>query len=113
MIGLRHPLWPLFCRLPAAGGVGLRSPSVRRRAGRDLGGESVTARSYDPAPVLALFDSELSEGAVAVQLGVSGSVVGRWRRGDRGISDRMADRVATRLGRHPCELWPEWFGGAA
>jgi len=25
----------------------------------------------------------------------------------------LADRVAVALGRHPCELWPEWFEGRA
>jgi lambda repressor-like predicted transcriptional regulator len=31
----------------------------------------------------------------------------RWVRSD------TADRMAVALGRHPCELWPEWFGHAS
>ncbi|MGH9151345.1 MAG: hypothetical protein ACRD03_02840 [Acidimicrobiales bacterium] len=51
--------------------------------------------------------------AVAVHLGVDPGTVGKWRRGERLLNERMADRVATRLGAHPCQLWPDWFEGAA
>ena len=25
------------------------------------------------------------------------------------LSESIADRLAVALGRHPCEIWPDWF----
>lgn len=30
----------------------------------------------------------------------------------RGLSDRQADRYATRVGMHPASIWPEWWEAA-
>ena len=38
--------------------------------------------------------------------GVSHEVVAKWR--ERGLSERQADEIATRLERHPCELWLDY-----
>lgn len=32
-----------------------------------------------------------------------------WRWEKTGIPESTADRIATRLGVHPCEVWPGWF----
>lgn len=29
-----------------------------------------------------------------------------------GLTDRQADRFATRIGMHPASIWPEWWDGA-
>lgn len=31
---------------------------------------------------------------------------------DRGLTDRLADRFATRAGFHPSQLWPTWWADA-
>lgn len=46
---------------------------------------------------------------VAGLLGVEDRQVYRWRL--YGLSERQADRLCTRIGRHPSELWPEWWAG--
>jgi len=30
-------------------------------------------------------------------------------RSDGSMTEHLADRVATRLGLHPCRIWPDWF----
>lgn len=30
----------------------------------------------------------------------------------RGLSDRQADRYATRIGQHPASIWPQWWDNA-
>lgn len=42
--------------------------------------------------------------------GVTGQVVQAWR--VRGLSLDQSDRVACALGRHPCEVWPDWSAAA-
>lgn len=46
--------------------------------------------------------------AASVVLRVDRSTLHRLLRRDRLRSD-AADRIAVALGRHPSELWPEWF----
>lgn len=52
---------------------------------------------------------ELDDVAMAVILNVNSDSLGRWRR--RGwVAEDRADHVATMLGRHPADLWPdEWL----
>lgn len=44
--------------------------------------------------------------AVAEVLGVTARTVWRWRQ--TGLMHSTADEVATRLGLHPLEVWPDW-----
>jgi len=44
--------------------------------------------------------------AVAELLGVTDRTVWRWRQ--TGLMRSTADEVATRLGLHPLEVWPDW-----
>lgn len=76
--------------------------------------------TYSVEPVLAIVrrrwrpadeQSEHHAGDVAKMsevLGVTESTVRRWLN-DGSIKSVAADNVATRLGLHPCHLWPEWF----
>lgn len=43
-------------------------------------------------------------------LGVSAGFLSQIEGG--GLPDRTADRVAIRLGLHPCMIWPDWFDAA-
>jgi len=58
------------------------------------------------ARVIADCDGNLTAASVALQ--VDRSTLHRLQRRDRLRSD-AADRIAVTLGRHPSELWPEWF----
>lgn len=58
------------------------------------------------ALVVADCDGNLTAASAALQ--VDRSTLHRLRSRDRLRSD-AADRIAVVLGRHPSELWPEWF----
>lgn len=59
---------------------------------------------YPFAPVDAhRGDTELS--VLADKIGVSLGAVQRWR--ERGMEEHNADKIATALGLHPWQLWPE------
>ena len=53
-------------------------------------------------------DCDGSLSAASVALGVDRSTLHRLLSRDRLRSD-AADRIAVTLGRHPRELWPDWF----
>lgn len=48
---------------------------------------------------------------IAEILGVADRTISRWTNGQR-ISETVADRVAIKLGTHPCLIWPEWWANA-
>jgi lambda repressor-like predicted transcriptional regulator len=58
------------------------------------------------ARVIADCDGNLTAASVTLQ--VNRSTLHRLLSRDRLRSD-AADRIAVALGRHPSELWPEWF----
>ena len=58
------------------------------------------------ARVVADCDGSLSDASVALR--VDRSTLHRLLSRDRLRSD-AADRIAVTLGRHPSELWPDWF----
>lgn len=59
---------------------------------------------YSFAPIDAhRGDTELS--VLADKIGVAHGTVQKWR--ERGMEEHNADRVATALGLHPWQLWPE------
>ena len=58
------------------------------------------------ARVVEDFDGNLSAASVALR--VDRSTLHRLLSRDRLRSD-AADRIAVTLGRHPSELWPDWF----
>lgn len=62
----------------------------------------VTVR-YPIEPLAALMG--LSPGQALAQLGCSGSTAKEYR--TIGVSERVADRLATTAGFHPSEVWPE------
>lgn len=44
---------------------------------------------------------------LARALGVDRAQVARWR--SDGVPIESADRIAVAVGRHPAEVWPEWY----
>ena len=53
-------------------------------------------------------DTEIS--VIAAKIGVAHGTVQKWR--ERGMDEENADRVATALGLHPWQLWPEMLAVA-
>jgi len=76
------------------------------RAANDTNGIRVpdAAHRY---PLQPLADAMgLSLAAACRALGVSGSTMQDYRH--RGLTERVADRLAVRAGFHPAEVWPDW-----
>lgn len=48
-----------------------------------------------------------SNAALARMLGVGNRSVTRWQHDGLGVD--TADVLAVRLGRHPAEVWPDWY----
>lgn len=61
-------------------------------------------RRYDIEPLAAAMG--LSLNAACVRLGVTGSRQKDYR--TRGVTERVADRLATEAGFHPANIWPDW-----
>ena len=71
------------------------------------------ARSFPTTPVAALLrrmclEQRIPMAELADRVGLSFRTV-RHCLEERMMRESTADRVACALGRHPCELWPEWF----
>jgi len=56
-------------------------------------------------PLVALCGGNVSELSRAVRVGRT--QLAHWRR--NGVPVDSADRLACSLGRHPAEVWPEWY----
>jgi hypothetical protein len=61
------------------------------------------AMSFDPAPLLALFDGR---DACRI-LKINGQTLNEWKAG-KPLSERQADRFAVRAGHHPSNLWTDY-----
>lgn len=57
-------------------------------------------------PVLDLVGGTLTDDVIA-HLGVPASTIRQLA--GRGLTAHVADLLATRLGRHPADLWPDWW----
>lgn len=62
---------------------------------------------YDAAPILRRF---VTPTAAAAILEVAARSVHRWMA--EGLTPFQADRLAIRVGLHPCDVWPSWFDDA-
>lgn len=80
-----------------------------------------TIRPYPLAPLVALAESMVNvwENDPSGQrrafyvngiLGTDRGQMKRWRR--TGLTEAQADCLAVHIGRHPSEIWPEWFAMA-
>jgi lambda repressor-like predicted transcriptional regulator len=78
---------------------------------------AVGARWFDAKPARAAIerraaDRDVGTRELAIDLGLDRRTVQRLLLRDRLRSD-TADRIAVALGKHPSELWPEWFAQEA
>jgi len=71
------------------------------------------ATTYPLAPVLAHCRVGAHDVArLCDDFGVSTASLYRYLSAGK-VSERVADRLATHLGQHPCAFWPEWFADEA
>jgi len=63
---------------------------------------------YPTAPLLATF-ANLTAAEVAIQFGVDRGTIVRWRNPKATFNQWDADRYAIQIGKHPGEIWPDWF----
>lgn len=63
-------------------------------------------------PATALL-SQFEEGAfassIAGRLGTTRTRVQEWRKGNTRFDPYQADKFAIKLGKHPSEIWTDWF----
>lgn len=69
--------------------------------------DALLARRWPAAALEAAQGFTLDE--IAVEAHLPPGLPDRWRR--RGLTDRMADRLAVLAGLHPAEVWPSWCEG--
>ena len=62
-------------------------------------------RRYPLEPLAGLMGTTLAD--ACRHLGVSGSVQKEYR--ERGVTAKVADRLAAKAGFHPAVVWPEWL----
>lgn len=67
---------------------------------------------YQALKLLTQFGPDMSASKLAVIFKVNRVTVQRWRNPSTMLSQWDADRYAIRLGKHPSELWPDWFDQA-
>ena len=63
---------------------------------------------YPTAPLLAEF-ADLTAAQVAERFGLHRSQIVRWRRTGATLNQWDADRYAIMIGKHPGEVWHDWF----
>jgi len=70
---------------------------------------------YDPRLLLLLVTGEHDDDySIAQRLGVDRQQVYRWRNGKCQLDTWTADRLAIRIGSHPCLIWgQQWWDDAA
>jgi hypothetical protein len=65
-------------------------------------------RRYLAAALLVEF-ADLSAAQIAGRFGVNRTTINRWRQPNFTFNQWDADRYAVKVGKHPGEVWPEWF----
>lgn len=80
---------------------------TRRQLERELGGTDAARRfPYDRL----IQRSGMSRSALRMKVGISGESARRYE--SEGLTVWQADRLAVRLGFHPANVWPDWWGTA-
>lgn len=65
------------------------------------------SRRYPIAPLIEAMGLTSSETSAGRALGLGGSTWKEYR--DRGVTERVADRLAAKAGFHPSVIWPSWY----
>jgi hypothetical protein len=68
-----------------------------------------TGYIYPASALLEQFDEDTWASTIAEHLGVGRHAVQTWREGKTCLDQWAADRYACAIGKHPSEIWPEWF----
>jgi hypothetical protein len=64
---------------------------------------------YPAKELLRFFPAEAHAAEIAEALNSNRATVQRWRGRNIMLDERRADRYACAMGRHPFEVWPNWF----
>lgn len=91
------------------GGPAQRAPEIGPDASFE--GPGAARPSSFPVEPLVAAAGVTSLAALARRCGVGGSQMRLYR--ENGMSARVADRLAVRVGLHPAEVWSDWFEAVA
>lgn len=64
---------------------------------------------FPAATLLAEWHSGTSAHLIAEVLGVDRASISRWRNADVNFDVWNADRYAVKLGKHPSQIWKDWY----
>lgn len=64
---------------------------------------------YSAKQLLKCFDESDWASTIAEHFNTSRAVVQRWRDRDINFDQWAADRYACAIGKHPAEIWADWF----
>lgn len=64
---------------------------------------------FPAATLLAEWHSGTSAHLIAEVLGVDRASISRWRNADVNFDVWNADRYAIKLGKHPSQIWKDWY----
>lgn len=68
-----------------------------------------TGYLYPARRLIEQFPAGTSACVIEEALKVGRKTVIRWRNHDCMLNERRADEYAIKIGKHPFEIWPEWF----
>jgi len=68
-----------------------------------------TTWCFPATALLDTFEEGIVADTVAQALGVTRASVQRWREGKTNFDPYKADHFAIKLGKHPSEIWINWF----
>ena len=68
-----------------------------------------TGYNYPAVALLKHFPEDAWASTIAEHLGVGRAAIQTWREGNTCLDQWRADKYACLLGKHPSEIWSNWF----
>ena len=65
--------------------------------------------NYPASELLKLFPEDTWASTIGEHLGVGRAAIQTWREGNTFLDQWRADKYACLLGKHPSEIWSNWF----
>ena len=65
--------------------------------------------NYPASELLKLFPDDAWASTIGEHLGVGRAAIQPWREGNTYLDQWRADKYACLLGKHPSEIWSNWF----
>ena len=65
--------------------------------------------NYPASALLKLFPEDTWASTIGEHLGVGRAAIQTWREGNTYLDQWRADKYACLLGKHPSEIWSNWF----